>query len=294
LYSADAWFPVGLGEWLKKFAESWRPTVAVVAYPFLSKAFEYLPSKVVKVIDAQDVFTARNDRIGMSGIKTDWLSLTESQEGRLLKRADSIIAIQPEEADYFKTIVGPKRVATASVLMAPVNISKPSEARPNIGLIGSSNEVNLAGAMWFLDNVFPQIREQLPGARLIVGGSLAEHLAARPGLELFGGVADRRAFYSKCRIMVNPSSAGTGIKIKSLEALTYGRPLVTTPHGATGVTEAADHGLLIRESAKDFATAVLGFLLKSDVADIFGRAGWEFIAKQREYGLEALKLALHI
>ncbi len=166
--SANAWFPNGLGRWIQKFAVAWHPTIALMEYPFLSKAFDYLPGGVWKVIDAQDVFTQRNERLKASGITANWLSLTRSQEARLLCRADRVVAIQEEEAAFFGELLPPHKVATVSALSEPIRVCPPSDAGEVIGLLGSANAANLAGAEWFFAEVFPRLKQCCPGVRLRV------------------------------------------------------------------------------------------------------------------------------
>jgi glycosyltransferase involved in cell wall biosynthesis len=73
-------------------------------------------------------------------------------------------------------------------------------------------------------------------------------------------VEDLSAAYARAAVVVNPRRFGTGLSIKSIEALACGRPLVATAAGATGLEDAAGGAFLLREDPGEFAEAVLQVL----------------------------------
>jgi hypothetical protein len=77
----------------------------------------------------------------------------------------------------------------------------------------------------------------LPQAELLVAGSVSESIAARetPGVSAIGPVDDVTPLYRQAALVINPAVAGTGIKIKTLEALCHARQVVTWPNGIEGL-----------------------------------------------------------
>jgi glycosyltransferase involved in cell wall biosynthesis len=99
---------------------------------------------------------------------------------------------------------------------------------------------NLDGLGVFLDRVWPQLRTRLPKARLDVVGrnpseGLRRKLAATPGAELHADVADVRPFLGRAAVMTVPLRVGGGSRLKILEALACGLPVVSTRVGAEGL-----------------------------------------------------------
>jgi hypothetical protein len=75
----------------------------------------------------------------------------------------------------------------------------------------------------------------VPNAELMVAGDAGAALAAPwPNVRRVGPVTNVGGFYAASRLIINPANAGTGLKIKGLEALCHGRPLVTWPTGVEG------------------------------------------------------------
>jgi hypothetical protein len=290
LQDGDAWFAEGLSGWVTNFCESWQPTCIVTVYPFLTKAFEAVPRHVRKIIDAQDVFTDRNRRLANRGVQANWLSLCEKEEARLLGRADQVIAIQPTEASHFARLIGADKVTTVTALASTVKCAAPSEAGPVIGLLGSSNPFNVAGAKQFIDSVWPLIRRAVPDCRLRIAGSLCEALSQGcPGVDLVGPVSDKRGFYEQCRMIVNPCVGGTGLKIKSIEALTYGRALATTADGAVALEAGAGQCVFLYDNESSAAECCRSLVQSPELADRCGAAAREFVESMRAEGISNLR-----
>jgi glycosyltransferase involved in cell wall biosynthesis len=125
---------------------------------------------------------------------------------------------------------------------------------------GFAHPPNRHGLTWFLDNVLPDIRARLPAARLVIAGSnpppdvqalSSSHISIRPNVS----EAELRALYHAARVAVVPLRYGAGVKLKVVEALREGLPLVTTPVGAQGVPGIADI-LPVHDEPAAFADAV--------------------------------------
>ena len=101
-------------------------------------------------------------------------------------------------------------------------------------------EPNVAGLKWFLDGIFPKVKERYHDVRLLVVGrrppeDLVRTCRQHPGVELYPDVPDVGPYYEKCGAVVVPLLAGGGTRIKILEAAITGRPVLSTPLGAHGL-----------------------------------------------------------
>jgi len=90
------------------------------------------------------------------------------------------------------------------------------------------------------------IHAQCPESRLCIAGKLGLTLrdndqhALPDGVTTLGWIPDLSHFYRDLRLVVNPVVRGTGLKIKSVEALAHGRPLVAYPVGLEGITSSSE------------------------------------------------------
>lgn len=108
--------------------------------------------------------------------------------------------------------------------------------------IGSVNHTpNLVGIEWFVNSVFPYVRQNFPDATLHLAGSGFETCAwlQRAGVMLHGQVSENtlKFLYSKCNISVAPLLEGAGVKGKVVEALAQGRPCLGTDIAYQGMED---------------------------------------------------------
>jgi glycosyltransferase involved in cell wall biosynthesis len=141
---------------------------------------------------------------------------------------------------------------------------------------------NRDGMRYFLREVWPIVRLNFPDAEFhIVGEGMDENLrkevAAAPGVKPAGGVPEVEPYYVSAAVFVAPILTGGGVIVKVLDALAAGVPTVTTRYGNEGIRANDGKEILIADTAKDFAGAVI-FLL-GDVAarDAMGKAGRRFV-----------------
>jgi len=122
---------------------------------------------------------------------------------------------------------------------------------------------NVDAAVWFARSILPRVRAVRPAARFdIVGASPApavRALADLPGVRLAGPVPDVRPYLAAAAVYVVPMRIGGGVRLKLLEAMAAGVPLVTTTTGAEGVDLPPD-AAGIADGVEAFAEAVIARL----------------------------------
>lgn len=236
-----------------------KPSVVFVEYVFLSWLLKNVPASVHKVIDTHDIYTDRRERLQSTGIRYTY-TLTREDEARGLLRADSVIAIQDEEAVFFQNLLqGERRILQIGHLLRPA-AARPIPAAPVIGMLASSNSLNTLGLEQFLKEVLPLVRAKKPDTIFKLAGGACRHFGDRPELVTIGEVDDPAEFYNQCSVSVNNIPVGTGLKIKTIESLAHGCPAVCSPEGAAGLSDAIGQGVLIADNPEAFAQALLGLL----------------------------------
>lgn len=210
-----------------------RFDLVLVNYVFLSRALTFFDHRTIKVIDAHDIFAGRADALAALGLENRFFATTAEEEAAGLDRADLVLAIQDEERRHFTLVT---RAATATLGHLPV-AHQPPPATPgglSIGYLGSGNPLNTRALGRFLA-ALPPAEVAAAGGRMVVAGGACQGLAAVPGLRLLGPVANPDALYAEADLVVNPHEGGTGLKIKTVEALARGRPVIGTAAAFAGL-----------------------------------------------------------
>jgi polysaccharide biosynthesis protein PslH len=117
---------------------------------------------------------------------------------------------------------------------------------------------NYQAVLWFVQEVFPRVRAQAPQATLrITGDPDGLVLPHCPGVQHLGFVEDVRPLIASACVSVAPLLQGGGTRLKILEAMALGTPVVSTPKGAEGLNGQDGVHLLIASEAENFANHIL-------------------------------------
>tara|TARA_Y100000588_G_scaffold178379_1_gene192321 strand:- start:4153 stop:5283 length:1131 start_codon:yes stop_codon:yes gene_type:complete len=233
-FDIDDWYDNRVSDYVDKLCETWSFDVCVVNYVWFSKVLDVLPEQTYKVIDTHDVFGDRHIVAKEAGLEPVWFYTTKELEAYALERADLVLAIQDEEKNYFESITEtPVAVMGYCVPFQP--LVNQSREKIVVGYIGSGNPFNVESLRVFQDAVManPALMQQFS---FLLGGTVCKVFS--PMNEIFdvvGLVDDLDEFYRLIDIAINPMVGGTGLKIKSLEALSYGKALLATEDAMVGI-----------------------------------------------------------
>jgi polysaccharide biosynthesis protein PslH len=147
---------------------------------------------------------------------------------------------------------------------------------------------NVDGVLWFIENVFPLIRAKCPEVVFDVVGArppkeLTDLSSPENGVNVTGYVEDPTSFLQQAGAVVVPLRAGGGMRVKILNALAQGLPVVTTTIGCEGIPVRHGAHLLIADTPQDFANAVLQLIQDRALAEELGRRGRKFIQSHYDY-----------
>ena len=262
-----------------------RPTIAMEFLPRIRA----LSDRAVVVYYGHDLHFAR---LRQQAEKTgDRSALAEADQMERIERkvwraADLSLYPSDEERDAV-TSMEPEAAVDSIVPYFFTHFTERSapSATPDILFVaGFAHAPNVDAATWFVQEVLPLVRARRPDARVVLAGSNPTPKVrglAGPQLEVTGFLsdADLAARYASARVAVVPLRFGAGVKLKVVEALQEGLPLVTTPVGVQGLAGLSDI-IAVHDQPQAFADAVLR-LLEDDAHWIRqSRAQTEF-ARQR-------------
>jgi hypothetical protein len=238
-----------------------RPVAVITNYVWTAPLLDRLRPDTTRIIDTHDVFSRRSDSVGRLGID-DGVNLSASVESSLLSHADFVIAIQHEEALLLDRMLPPTtQVLTCGVSYAVADTSRVGVREPTVGIIGSGNPLNVDGLLRFLSSTWRLVLRELPNSRLLVAGTLATHVPSlAPSLISLGTVADVRSFYECVDVIANPVVAGSGLKIKTIEAISHGRRVVCWREGAAGLGATAGKYVEIAETSLNFSQHLVSLM----------------------------------
>jgi glycosyltransferase involved in cell wall biosynthesis len=146
---------------------------------------------------------------------------------------------------------------------------------------------NVHGMQWFLSNVWPVVRRQVPTAALdLVGrGPTADLLQShgREGISVHGVVKDVTPFYESATVSVVPLLAAGGTRLKILESLAREVPVVSTTIGAFGLGTRKEHGVLLADHPEIFAKRCIDALQNPAALQASARNGREWVRQHYDW-----------
>jgi glycosyltransferase involved in cell wall biosynthesis len=145
---------------------------------------------------------------------------------------------------------------------------------------------NYDAMRWFIAEVWPQVRRVRPMARLFITGDHAGlALPDADGIECTGFVDDIRPLLSSARLAVAPIFAGGGTRLKILEAMAAGTPVVATAKGAEGIDAASGEELLLADDAVSFAAQVVALLGDEGLRARLSQAARRLVAERYDWAI---------
>jgi glycosyltransferase involved in cell wall biosynthesis len=181
-------------------------------------------------------------------------------ERAAIRRHRHLVASSPLVAEELRG-----RAPEADVVVAPLSLDPSAYApapldEPAAGLIGTGGWPPTRMAMRrLLERVWPLVGPVLPDARLLLAGRGLDFLdGLGPGVELLGEVESGRGFLRRLSVLIFPLERGSGMKVKVLEAMASGVPVVTTAAGAEGIER--NEGVVVAEADAELAAATTRLL----------------------------------
>jgi hypothetical protein len=222
---------------LMALGRNFPEAVYYVNYAFMTRFLPFLSPAPVSFIDTHDVLSDKPAKLGAFGVSDD-VSISAVEEGAMLRRGSAVLAIHHEEAKRLAALAPRTPVLTAGVDFAARDVGgyRPS----NRGSWSSRTATRRTSRVFKISCALPGHSSRRHGrdARFVVVGSVAESIRYPDSqVDLVGYVEDLATSYGRARVVINPSVAGTGLKVKTVESIAYARPIVTFPAGAEGIRQ---------------------------------------------------------
>lgn len=218
-----------------------------------------------------------------------------------MRHADMTLTVSDADRDTFLSLA-PDLVGKVETVPIGVDIDyfTVAERAPNANTILSIGTMswlpNVDAITWFADEILPFVRQKKPDVRVcIVGANPAKEVVALgkqdSGVIVTGTVLDVRPYAKECGVFIVPLRSGSGVRVKILNALSMGLPVVSTTIGAEGIAVTHGENILIADTPQDFADAVCRILNDREFADRLGTNGRALV--EEKYTWEAVGKRLH-
>lgn len=265
-----------------------RPAIGLATLAHLFPYLRHLPADATRIVDTHNIDSLvlrRYAEAMWSGLRAAYARMTARKLARherdVFARADLVWVCSDEE----RSLLDGSSARRVEVVPNGVDAFGDFAARdvpiqPNRILFFGKLDYypNSDGVGWFLDEIMPAIRARRSDVEfLVVGPGANDELRARvestPNARLLGWVPELAELVATAAVVVVPLRAGGGTRLKILEALALGRPLVSTTVGAEGLDLADGQDLVLADDPVDFADRVLALLDDPGAAGALGRAG---------------------
>lgn len=246
-----------------------RPHVAAATLPQIRAH-----SRAPVIFYGHDLHHARLRReaelLGSAALRAEAASLL-AEETAIWHAADLSLYLSEEEVAAVRAIAPEVPVGAITPYALPPLPAEAPRPEGRVGLLfvaGFGHPPNEDAACWFVTEILPLIRAALPGVALTLAGSKPTEKVralAAPGIEVTGYIPDEELArrYGQARVIICPLRFGAGVKLKVVEALHAGVPLVTTPVGAQGL-EGIEAVCAVTADPGDFARHVLRLLTEDN------------------------------
>jgi glycosyltransferase involved in cell wall biosynthesis len=212
-------------------------------------------------------------------LELEWRRL-KHYEGRVCRASAAVMSVSREDRAALQAAGAPADIPVIPIAVDIAGI-EPVQRHPNAqGILSMATMYwppNIDGVLWFAREALPLIRRAEPDAPFYIVGARppaeVRALALDSTVEVTGYVDDPTPYFESSALMVVPLRAGGGMRVKILEALAHGIPVVSTTIGAEGIDVTAGEHLLIADEPAAFAEAVVRLLRDRALADRLAAAG---------------------
>ncbi len=168
---------------------------------------------------------------------------------------------------------------------SPTGVDDPRDPLPTIVFCGAMDySPNIDGIHWYFKRIHQRLRVLIPNVQvLVVGknpGPEVQRYGALPEVTVTGSVRDVRPYYRRAWMQIAPLRIGGGTRLKIIESMSMGTPVISTTVGAQGLGLCHDNDILLADSPKEFAYQTARALKDPNLRKNLQRAGLEAVCSR--------------
>lgn len=250
-----------------------RPSIAINHLDMLIQQFPEI-TILYYGVDLHFMRLSLEAKISENGFLKDEANKVEKIEKYIWNKVSCSFYPSEEEVQYVKDYnkkINVKKIPLFS--FKEFKVSRCTPKNKDILFVGNfTHTPNISGMIWFLESVYPQIFSSHPTSKVLIAGpgslSSFSNYSKHSNINLLGHVSNEQLeiIYENTRCVVVPLLAGAGVKMKTIQAICRGIPIVSTPIGVQGIAE-ADQFIKISDNENEFAKNVIELLDNDDMCD---------------------------
>lgn len=246
---------------IRKLFEFEPYKICFIEYIHHSFYLQCVPDNVVTVLDAHDIISERNKSFNSFQYDCWDYPLQREREYKIYKLYDYVMFISKKDFEISLNDLDPSRMIIAPHPAVTFE-HELKEIPKSIGFVASDYLPNVDSINWFLKNVWINIPAEL-NVTLNIYGAVCRKIPnslVTQNVCLKGYQNNLLQIYSEIDIAINPVRIGSGLKIKNMEALANGIPLLTTIHGASGLEEGIDYAFMVADNETQYAEKLINLI----------------------------------
>jgi glycosyltransferase involved in cell wall biosynthesis len=204
------------------------------------------------------------------------------REGLIAKRFSVATVCSDDDRRYLRDLPNVITVPNGFAVPSAIPDHRPSTP-PRLGFIGLLRWApNVDGIEWFVDEVWPLVKQGAPDARfrIVGGGSKRDYSKAGPDIDCLGYIDDPTAEIASWSAMIVPLRMGGGTRVKIAQAFGLCCPVVSTSMGAFGYDVTSGKEIMLADGVSEFAEACVGLIRNEALAAAMARNAREvFLAR---------------
>jgi glycosyltransferase involved in cell wall biosynthesis len=250
----------------KSVLKTVNPDVVWINYAFYSKLFNYTPTEILKVLDTHDSVYLRYNKIFNKIDSYKNIEFSLADEINCIDRADNIICIQHVEEAFFREGGSTKKLSTIGHIH-PFVSTIIRKQKNKLLFLANDHFTYKAAISAFIKNIWPLLKAEKPDIHLFIAGRICRRLTKEmldDNITVLGVVPDLKSLYDSIDVTINPVIPGSGLKIKNIESLCFGKPVVTTSSGKEGLEMFENNGLIVADNPQEWLNNIPKLLNDED------------------------------
>lgn len=238
---------------LKTFIAKESYDIVIISYAYNYRLIDEIDfGKAIKILDTHDFLSAQFNRPDLF-----------NKEISIANLFDYVWSISIEEDFLYSQFLNKK-----SYLIPHANTINKCEttikSEIDVIYVASKNHHNIVAINWFMDSVLPLLN---PNINITIIGKITEVVKASNNVICVPFAEQLEPFYQQSKIAICPMFTGTGLKIKVVEALSFGLPVVCNKRGVDGLLNKTSNGCLVTNKANEFADYINKLMANQDFYD---------------------------
>lgn len=208
----------------------------------------------------------------------------KSFEVQTLNKYDLLVPITGRDGDILNKLGNhkPLHVSQTGIDSSVLIPNSKNLKHPTLFHIGSLEWApNQEGLIWFFDNCWDAVREKYPDLQFFIAGRNApawfQKMMNLPNVVFKGEVTDAYEFMNSKSIMVVPLFSGSGMRIKIIEGMALGKPIITTAVGTEGISTTSGLNIVVTENAEGFVQSITDLIEDQEYFDKISKNAIEYI-----------------